>query len=155
MTPFVPRTHTFLAWAYLHANRPADALASALRSLELEGPDRSIVYPVIARAYEEQREYAKASDAWATAVKTRGGDQWLNWAMRARAEASAGRLDAALSSVDTAAARANKDPRPSATVQKLKQAIRSDCFPAGGTCDPLVGWQLAVATPAGQASTPR
>lgn len=155
MTPFVPRTHTYLAWAYLHANRPADALASAQRSLQLEGPDRTIIYPVIARAQEQLGKYPEAVDAWATAVQTRGGDIWLNWAMRARAEASAGKKDAAIRSADVALTKTNNEPRSSGSVRQLKRAIESNCYPSGGACDPLIGWQLAVGTSAAQVAPAR
>ena len=147
MTPFVPRTHTFLAWSYLFAGRNADALASAEHALTLEGPDRSILYPVIARANEELGNYDKAVAAWTQTVQLKRGDLWLNWAMRARAEASAGLKDRALATADVALQKTKGEPRSSDAVRKLKGAITGGCYPAGGACDPLEGWQIAVGSP--------
>ncbi len=148
MTPFVPRTYEFLAYAYLQAGRPRDALKTAQAALKLEGRHRPIIYPVIAGAYESLGAFEEAARAWQATVQLKSGDQWLNWAMKARAEASAGRKDDALRSADAALNRTNNEPRSSATVRQLQAAINKGCYPTGGECDPLAAWQVAVGTAA-------
>ena len=155
MTPFVPRTHEYLAYAYLYAGRPRDALTTAHHALTLEAPHPPILYPVIARANERLGKRAEAAQAWRSAVKFKAGDLWLNWAMLARAEAATGHKEEALRSADVALQRTNNDPRTSGAVRQLKKAIADGCYPAGGACDPLLSWEIAVGTPAAQAPAKR
>lgn len=155
MTPFVPRTHELLAYAYLHGGRPREALIAANRAMNLEGPHRSLIYPVIAGAHERLGAYQDAARAWEAAVRLKSADLWLNWAMKARAEASAGRKEDARRSADVALMRAGNGPRATATVRQLKEAINNGCYPAGGACDPLKEWQVAIGTPAAEAPAKR
>lgn len=162
MTPFVPRTHEFLAYAYLYGGRPQEALKTAQHANSMEGAHRSINYPTIAGAHERLQQYDQAAQAWAAAVSVKGGDLWLNWAMRARAEAKAGDKEQAIRSADTALSKTKNEPRSSAAVKQLKQAIMNGCYnsPPSRTalqdrrslsgkppCDPMIGWQVMVGTP--------
>lgn len=160
MTPFVPRTHEFLAYAYLYGGRPADALKSALHANAMDGAHPSINYPTIAGAHERLQQYPEAAEAWGKATATKGGDLWLNWAMRARAEAWAGKNEAAKRSADAALAKTKNEPRSSTAVRQLLQAIETGCYtsPSPTTpqapklssqpCDPMIGWQVMIGTPA-------
>ncbi len=153
MTPFVPRTYEYLAYAYLHSGRPEDALRTIEQALPLD-PQKSIIYPVRATAYEKVGRFAEAADAWRAAVQLKSGNFWLSWAMRARAEASAGRKADALRSADVALTKTVNDSPEATTVTQLKKAIGEGCYPAAGTCDPLRAWQMAVLAP-GQAGSGR
>jgi hypothetical protein len=84
----------------------------------------------------------------------KSGNFWLSWAMRARAEASAGRKADALRSADVALTKTVNDSPEATTVTQLKKAIGEGCYPAAGTCDPLRAWQMAVLAP-GQAGSGR
>jgi tetratricopeptide (TPR) repeat protein len=149
MTPFVPRTHEFLAYAYLYGGRPEEALVSAQHANGMEGSHPTINLPTIAGAHERLGQYDLAAAAWRSAVQQKGGDLWLNWAMLARAEAWAGDKDEALKTADVALSKAGKNPRSRDTVQKLRQAIADGCYArTADGCDPLIGWQVAVGTPA-------
>jgi tetratricopeptide (TPR) repeat protein len=144
MTPFVGRTYELLAYAYFHGGRPRDALATAQHALTVEGVHRALVYPVLAAAQEKLGAYDEAARTWQSQVALKTGNIWLNWAMKARAEASAGRKDDALRSADVAQTKTDKDPRGADAVRQLKEAITDGCFPAGGDCDPLTPWQVGV-----------
>jgi protein O-mannosyl-transferase len=152
MTPFVPRTHAFLSYAYLYGGRPQEALETALHANQMEGAPTAIILPTIAGSYEKLGRYREAAEAWRNTVKMPGGDMWLNWAMLARAEAWSGNIRQALRTADVAVARTAK-PGPSRTAaQKLKTAISDGCYRTGSACrDPLEGWQVTVATPTGGA----
>ncbi|HEX6064741.1 MAG TPA: tetratricopeptide repeat protein, partial [Longimicrobiales bacterium] len=155
MTPFVPRTHEYLAYAYLHAGRPRDALTTANHALTLEAPHPPILYPVIARAHERLGNREDAVQAWRSTVRFKQGDLWLNWAMLARAQAATGKKEDALRSADVALTKTNNDPRSSGAVRQLKEAINEGCYPPGGACDPLLSWEVAVGTTAAQAPARR
>jgi tetratricopeptide (TPR) repeat protein len=157
MTPFVPRTHHYLAFAYLHAGRPADAVRTAQHSLTMVGAHPSVVYPVLADALRRLGRFEEAADTWRKAIAGKSGDLWLNWAMLARAQAAAGQTEAAMRSAEIALSRTNaKDERSQAAVRGLKDAIANGCYrqkpdPAGElACDPLVGWQLIVGAAPGR-----
>jgi tetratricopeptide (TPR) repeat protein len=157
MTPFVPRTYEYLAYSYLYAGRPKDALATAQHALTLEGAHRTIVYPVLASSLHQLGRYQEAAGAWRQAVESKDGDLWLNWAMLARSQAAAGDSDEALRSSDIALSKTKTDERSKAAVRQLKDAIAAGCYRnAAGTtaslpCDPLVSWQVIVGTPGAQA----
>ena len=149
MTPFVPRTHEFLAYAYLYDGRAQEALETALHANQMEGSHPTINLPTIAGAYEKLGQHEQAAEAWQSAVRLKGGDLWLNWAMLARAQARAGDRAAAMKSADVALVKTKNETRSSDAVRKLKTAIADGCYAsAQGGCDPLVGWQVAVGTPA-------
>jgi protein O-mannosyl-transferase len=149
MTPFVPRTHEFLAYAYLHAGRPQEALETALHAQGMEGSHRTIILPTIAGAHEKLGNYPDAAKAWSDVVQLKAGNLWLNWAMKARAEAWAGKVDEAQRSADVALTKTNDEPRSTEAVRKLKTAIAEGCYRGNSEgCDPLLGWQVAVGTPA-------
>jgi tetratricopeptide (TPR) repeat protein len=149
MTPFVPRTHEFLAYAYLYAGRPQEALETALHANQMDGAHASINLPTIAGAYEKLGQYEEAADAWRRTLQLKAGDLWLNWAMLARAQARTGDREGALRSADVALSKTRNEPRSTEAVQKLKAAIAGTCYSgAAADCDPLIGWQVAVGTPA-------
>jgi Tfp pilus assembly protein PilF len=157
MTPFVPRTHEFLAYSYLYAGRPADALVTAQHALTMDGAHHSLIYPVLGSALHQLGRYPEAAEAWQKAVERKDGDLWLNWAMLARSQAAAGRSAQALRTTEVALSKTRTDQRSKATVSDLKTAIDSGCYrqapvtTAGLPCDPLVSWQLVVGTPGAQA----
>ena len=157
MTPFVPRTHEFLAYSYLYAGRPADALETAQHALTMEGAHPTLIYPVLGSALHQLGRYHEAADAWQKAVARKDGDLWLNWAMLARSQAAAGQTEAAMASSRTAFARTRTDQRLKAAVKELEEAISTGCYNRAATttaalpCDPLVGWQVIVGTPGAQA----
>jgi protein O-mannosyl-transferase len=149
MTPFVPRTHEFLAYAYLYAGRPQEALETALHAHQMASSHPSINLPTIAGAHEQLGQHEQAADAWAETVKLKSGNLWLNWAMLARAQARAGRREEALRSADVALNKTNNEPKSTEAVRKLKTAINGNCYSgADQACDPLLGWQVAIGTPA-------
>ena len=152
MTPFVPRTHEYLAYSYLYAGRPQDALVTAEHALSMDGAHPSLIYPVLGNALHQLGRFEESARAWQHAVARKDGDLWFNWALLARAQASAGMTGQALRSSDSAIARAAKNPRSAETVQQLKEAITRGCYrrAAGADCDPLVAWQVVVGPPAPQ-----
>jgi tetratricopeptide (TPR) repeat protein len=156
MTPFVPRTQEYLAYSYLYAGRPRDALATAEHALKMDGAHHVLIYPVLASALHQLGRYREAAYAWHEAVQKEGGDLWLNWAMLARSEAAAGDTAAATRSTDVALSKINKDETSKRVVRGLKQAIASGCYEKAAeageslACDPLVTWQVVVGTPAAQ-----
>ena len=156
MTPFVPRTYEFLAYAYLYGGRPQDALVTAEHALSMDGAHPSIIYPVQASALHQLGRYDDAVTAWQRAVARKDADLWLNWAMLARAQAYAGMTRAALTTSDSALARAGTHPQSTSAVRQLKSAIADGCFSPTGdmkasrACDPLQGWQIVAGSPAPQ-----
>jgi tetratricopeptide (TPR) repeat protein len=148
MTEFVPRTHQLLAYAYLGARRSKDALATARHAATMEGSDMQLNDAVIAGAHEQLGQYPQAIAAWQKVVKEKRGDMWLNWAMLARAQATAGRNREALQSADRALAKTSQELTRT-TAQNLKAAIADGCYDraAAAGCDPLLGWQIGVTTP--------
>ncbi|MGQ0815130.1 MAG: tetratricopeptide repeat protein [Gemmatimonadota bacterium] len=146
MTPFVPRTHEFLAYAYLYAGRPKDALVSALHANAMEGSHKSLTYAIVGGAYDQLERYDEAAGAWRAAAKSKTGNLWLTHAMLARSLARAGRTDAALAAADVAYSKTLGQPSLETVVRKLQVAIRSGCYPAGQDCDPLAGWAITVAS---------
>ena len=146
MTPFVPRTHEWLAYSYLHAGRVQEALTTATAAATMQGHRPAITYAVIGSAQEQLGNYDEAVDAWERVVKNVGGSFWLNWALLARAQAYQGDVANALQSVETAAGRTGTEARATGAVKALRQAIQNGCYAAGPApdCDPLKGWLIAA-----------
>lgn len=144
MTAFVPRTHEFLGYAYLYANRPKDALATIIHANSMGGTHKALTYAVIAGAYDALGRYDDAAGAWRASARARNGDVWLAYAMQARSLASAGREEQALKAADAALARARTEPSLVNVVTKLKEAIADGCYPETDECDPLEGWAIAA-----------
>ncbi|HUP88821.1 MAG TPA: hypothetical protein VM100_05715 [Longimicrobiales bacterium] len=147
MTPFVPRTWEFLAYAYLYANRPADALKSAQHANTMDSSHPALNYAIIGGAYDRLGKYDNAAAAWRAAAKARDGDLWLNYAMQARSLARAGRKDDALRMVDVAYKKTTGQPTLENVVRKLKDAINANCYPNGEQCDVLDGWAVSAPNP--------
>jgi tetratricopeptide (TPR) repeat protein len=149
MTPFVPRTHELLAYAYMQARRPQDALATAQHAATMPYHHPALAYAVIAGAHEQLGQHDKAVEAWREVVKDPNGNMWLNFAMMARAQAYTGQKAAALTTADTALAKGRNNQRVVQTANRLKQAIGSGCYDTvpAGECDALRGWQIGVTSP--------
>src|SRR5688572_8105697 len=122
MTPFVPRTHELLAYAYMQAGRTQDALSTARHAAGMESSHPALTHAVIAGAYEKDRQYVKAAEAWRTVVKDKNGDLWLNWAFLARAQAYTGQKAAALQSAQVASTK-TREPRSTDAVKRLQHGI--------------------------------
>lgn len=144
MTDFVPRTHEFLGYAYLYADRPRDALETVIHANSMGGTHKALTYAVIAGAYHDLGRYDDAAGAWRASARARNGDVWLAYAMQARSLASAGRTDQALAAADVAMTRAKNEPSLVNVVTKLKTAITEGCYPEASGCDPLEGWAIAA-----------
>src|SRR5207253_10373565 len=141
MTPFVPRTWEYLAYAYLHDDKPAPALAAAIHANGMEGAHPSLNYTVIAGAYEKLGRYDEAVGAWRSAVRINRDALWLDYAMQSRALARAGRKDAAMAALDVAYKKTLNDPSLLNVIKRLRVAIASDCYARDSrACDPLEGW---------------
>jgi tetratricopeptide (TPR) repeat protein len=151
MIPFIARTHEYLAYAYLQTGRAQDAVAAAEQARLLEDAHPSVIYPVLAGAYDKLGRHHQAANAWTNVIKLRSGDLWLNWAMLARAQASSGRKQDALQSADVALGKTS-NKTALAVIRRFRSAIENGCYdkPTDG-CDPLVGWQVAVGTPSAPA----
>ena len=146
MTPFVSRTHEWLAYSYLHAGRVEDALSTAQHAVTLEGFRPAITFAVIGSAQEQLGNHREAVEAWQRVVTTTGRSFWLNWAMLARAQAYYNDTPGALRSVETARSHVTGDPRAAGTLDALRAAVENGCYrthPAGD-CDPLKGWLIAA-----------
>ena len=90
-----------------------------------------------------------AAAAWKSTVALKGGDLWLNWAMLAREKARSGNEEEAIRSADVALSKTKNEARSTDAVRKLKTAIADGCYASDRDgCDPLLGWQVAVGTPA-------
>ncbi|HEY0673344.1 MAG TPA: tetratricopeptide repeat protein [Longimicrobiales bacterium] len=146
MTPFVPRTHEYLAHAYLYEGRAQEALETAIHASGMEGSHPSIYLPTMATAYERLGQHAQAAATWSRVVQLKSGNLWLNWAMLARAQARARDLESARKSAAIALARAGADPRSLEAARKLGPAIEGCYQTTGQDCDPLAGWQVQVST---------
>ena len=147
MTPFVPRTHEYLGYAYLYDGRPEDAIRVANHANGMVGAHKSLTYALLGGAYDRLGRYDEAAGAWRSAAKSRNGDLWLNYAMEARSLARAGRTDAALAAADVAMSRAQEQPSLVTVVSRLKRAIETGCYPDGRNCDPMEGWAISVGSP--------
>jgi protein O-mannosyl-transferase len=147
MTPFLVHTYESLAYAYLYAGRPRDALQSAYHALSIGGNQKALMYAVIGGAHERLGNFADAAGAWQIATRQPSGGMWLYWSMLARARASAGYRGEATVALDSATARASSNQTGLEVIGRLRQAIDSGCYPAGGPCDALAGWIIAVAPP--------
>jgi hypothetical protein len=149
MTPFVPRTHELLAYAYLQADRTQDALATAQYAATMPHFHPALTYAIIAGAHERLGHYDKAVEAWRIVVNDPYGNMWLNFAMLARAQAYTGQKAAALSNAETAFSKVGNNQRSVQTAARLKQAIRNGCYDTvpAGECDALRGWEIGVTSP--------
>jgi Tfp pilus assembly protein PilF len=145
MTPFVPRTHEYLAVAYLQTGRAQEALETALHASTMKGTNSVFNLRTMAAAYEELGDYASAAKLRERMLQLRGGDLWLNRALLARARARAGDHKGALEAVEAALRQAGSDPRSRATVQEVADGVRSGCYAAGNRpCDTLDEWQVRL-----------
>jgi Tfp pilus assembly protein PilF len=147
MVPFIARTHEYLAYAYLQSGRPQDAVAAAEQARQLEDAHPSVIYPVLAGAYDKLGRHQQAANAWTNVIKLKSGDLWLNWAMLARAQASSGRTQDAFQSANVAFSKTSNETART-VIRRLRSAIQNGCYDnRTDGCDPLVGWQVAVGTP--------
>ena len=142
-TPFVVPTYYNLAYAYLMADRPRDAIPTAWQAMSMGGQS-GFIFGTIASAYHKLGRYDQAAGAWRAATSQKTGNLWLYWAMMARSLALGGHDAAALDAAAGAAQRAQGTPAAEATVASLQTAIRQGCFPDGEECDPLHGWIIGV-----------
>ncbi len=145
MTPFVPRTQEYLAFAYLYAGRHEDALVTAQHAAQMPGGHRSISLPVLAAAHEMLGQYDEAVEAWERVVRLKSADLWLNRAMLARAQAWAGRNQDALHNADVALSKTEPGTRSHSAIREFKKAINDGCYvDRRDGCDPLLGWKITV-----------
>ncbi len=147
MTPFIVYTHEYLAYAYVYADRPREALASARRSLVMGGAQTALMYAVSALAYDKLGQPEQAAGAWRVAMHKKRGGLWLYPAMAARSLARAGYTAQALAAADTALMRARGREKPAATVRLLRAEIASGCYRQGGRCQALEGWVIGLPAP--------
>jgi tetratricopeptide (TPR) repeat protein len=144
LTPFVVLTYEALAYAYLNAGRPKDALDAAWYAVRLGGSQTALMYATIAGAQEGLGNYDVAAGAWRVATRKPGGDLWLYWAMLARSLAAAGHTDEAIKAAETSRDRIRGNEFLEKTVAQVEAAVRSGCYPRGGSCDVLRGWIITV-----------
>jgi tetratricopeptide (TPR) repeat protein len=144
LTPFAVLTFEALAYAYLNAGRPNDARETALHAVKIGGSQTALMYATIGGAYDGLGRYDEAAGAWRVATRKPGGDLWVYWAMLARSLASGGHTEAALTAADSAYARIRGNVSFEAMIDRLRSAIRSNCYPKGGACDVLDGWLITV-----------
>ncbi|MGQ0560263.1 MAG: tetratricopeptide repeat protein [Gemmatimonadota bacterium] len=147
MTPFVPRTHEYLGYAYLYGGRPEAALATAHHANGMAGSHKALTYALIAGAYDRLGRHDEAAGAWRAAAASPNGDLWLNHALLARALARAGRTDEALTAAGVALKKTQDQPSLIKVVRRLESAIRAGCYRNGRACDPLEGWAISVGAP--------
>ncbi len=146
MHPWVPRTQELLAFSYVHAGRPAEAIQTANETFRLGG-NNALLYAVKARAYEEQGRHGPAIGAWRAAIRAKHGNLWLYKAMQARALARYGDREAALAIADSAILAHARDAVAAPTLKQVRTSIVAGCY-QGVTCtDPLAGWGLMVEQP--------
>jgi tetratricopeptide (TPR) repeat protein len=148
MHPWVPRVHEMLAFSYVHAGRPADALAAANEAARL-GSATGILFAVRATAYEQLGRYDEGIGAWRSAIRQQRGTLWLYHAMLVRALARSQRTDAALAAADSALS-LQHDSLPSRVISDVRTAVSAGCYAgtASPDCaDPLAGWTIAVNAP--------
>jgi tetratricopeptide (TPR) repeat protein len=143
MTSFVPRTYEYLSYAYLYADRPADALATVLHANSMGGTHKALTFAVLGGAYDGLGRYDDAAGAWRVSAKAPSGDVWLAHAMLARSLARAGRTGQAMDAVGVAMTKTKGQPSIDRILTELKQAIEGGCYPDGDSCDPLKGWAIA------------
>lgn len=151
LTPWGPRTHQLLGYAYLNAGRPADALASAKRANTFEGAPKVSLYGIIADAYDQLTRHDEAAGAWRAAAHSPNGGLWLHYARLARSLALSGRHEAALSAADTAHTRAQNHAGTQRVISQLRTAIAGGCYQrsaALASCDVLQNWTFSPGPPA-------
>jgi protein O-mannosyl-transferase len=158
IAPFAARNEAMLAYVYLLAGRPDDALAS-LREAERLGPlDDRTRYALFAQIHAAAGRHDQAVGAWRVALKSPGTLDWIYWSGLARELARTGRTDLALAAADSAHAHTEGfGTAPRADVRALADAIRRNCYRpqpdrAGSaseatTCaDPLADWGVILPT---------
>jgi hypothetical protein len=143
MTSWVPLVRELLAYSYVHADRPREALKEADEAVALEGR-LGMLLGIKARAYEELDLPNQAIGAWRAGLQHKGAIRWLYHAMLARVLARTGDSATALAAADSAVAAA-PDSTAARTTAALRGAIQSGCYSgrALAGCDPLEGWILA------------
>jgi tetratricopeptide (TPR) repeat protein len=147
LTPWVPRVHDLLGFAYAHANRPDDAIASTNEAFRL-GTNTGIMYATLATAYEQLGRRDGAAGAWRVAVHHKRGSLWIYRPMLARALARTGRTDQSLAVLDTAATVLRSDSLAQRVIASVRDAVLTKCYDpitkAPSCADPLSGWSLTM-----------
>ncbi|MGH7505762.1 MAG: tetratricopeptide repeat protein, partial [Longimicrobiales bacterium] len=146
LAPFVHETESSLAYGYIAAGRPREALVALDRADRL-GADATTSLALRAQAYEALGRLGSAVGAWRV-VAHGGEDGRRYWLALARSLARGGWTDGALASIDTASTLASTKKR--ATLALLEQSIRAGCYGAARKersprcADPLAGQQMLL-----------
>jgi len=140
LNKYVPRTSTFLAYAYLPARRYRDALDMA-NNANYSGAYIISTLPIVAHAREGLGDRDGAVAAWRALIRLPGGDSFKNRLWLARALALAGHSTEAALAADSAAS-LGRDSANATLVTRFRAAQSTGCFdgvlPAAQPgCDPL------------------
>jgi tetratricopeptide (TPR) repeat protein len=149
ITPWAAVTYEILADTYLKAGQPAQAIAYAKQANSLGSKRPFMTFSTMAAAYDRLGQYDRAVGAWRVAAHTPDGGMWLHYGMGARSLAYGHRIEEALATADTAAARTTPGSPMHKAALVLKTAIREGCYAAGPSeparaCDPLQSWTLST-----------
>ena len=143
--PWVWRTQELLAFTYAHSGKPTLAIVSANEAIRFGG-ERSGLYAIKARAYEELGNQPMAVGAWRAATQSGRTSRWVYHGMLARALARFGDQPGALAALESATRAHAREARAVSVLTSLAAEIRAGCHqaPAGAGCsDVMADWALS------------
>lgn len=144
MHPWLARTNELIAYSYVYAGKPHEALAFADSAFRADG-QKAMLYAITAKASEDIGEVDRSIAAWRATVRQKSGGLWVHWGMLARALARGGYRAEASAAIDTALV-VGTDSIARRTLVELRAAVDRGCYANNqdGCVDVLDGWMIGV-----------